>query len=254
MSGCASFVIDLYNSTTYFNCGLVDDQLSDCSIEGAKNECCLCNSLCCDVCVAIREDRFLEQIISFYNCPEGGSIVQVVVGILVLFFLLVYAVVRIYRSSRRETERRSRHLAALQQAVASRTSPLDPNARLEEIRSKFHFQTVRKDMSNTNSETLRSPELVNTLATDEKGEDQQNESSTYSSVFQKFSYTWRNQPLEECCICLDGYHPGVSICAAKTAKCDHVFHQDCVVEWLQTHDKCPLCRVDLMNEPNDEAI
>eukprot|EP00980_Cylindrotheca_fusiformis_P008460 scaffold1786_cov138-Cylindrotheca_fusiformis.AAC.18 len=53
---------------------------------------------------------------------------------------------------------------------------------------------------------------------------------------------------DECCICMETYQPGESICVAKTAECDHVFHKDCITSWLQhqNHDCCPLCRVDLM--------
>jgi len=52
----------------------------------------------------------------------------------------------------------------------------------------------------------------------------------------------------ECSICLGGYCPGDTICVAEASKCDHVFHQDCIAEWLKTHDCCPLCRVDLMGD------
>eukprot|EP00980_Cylindrotheca_fusiformis_P030334 scaffold24661_cov132-Cylindrotheca_fusiformis.AAC.2 len=54
--------------------------------------------------------------------------------------------------------------------------------------------------------------------------------------------------LDECCICLDGYSPGETMCrrAAKTCECKHVFHHDCAVEWFKAHSQCPLCRIDLM--------
>lgn len=50
----------------------------------------------------------------------------------------------------------------------------------------------------------------------------------------------------ECSICLDQYFVGETICWAKTNKCNHIFHQDCIVRWLQDHDECPLCRVDIL--------
>ena len=46
----------------------------------------------------------------------------------------------------------------------------------------------------------------------------------------------------ECCICLDSYQPGETICWAKNEACNHIFHQKCALEWFVNHDACPLCR------------
>lgn len=54
-----------------------------------------------------------------------------------------------------------------------------------------------------------------------------------------------NQQSVACSICLDQYLVGDTICWAKTNECNHIFHQDCIVQWLQDHDECPLCRVDI---------
>ena len=32
--------------------------------------------------------------------------------------------------------------------------------------------------------------------------------------------------------------------------CSHCFHEDCILEWLQRHDECPLCRVDMIDKNN----
>lgn len=34
--------------------------------------------------------------------------------------------------------------------------------------------------------------------------------------------------------------------------CLHCFHEDCILEWLQNHDDCPLCRVNIINSGCDE--
>ena len=53
-------------------------------------------------------------------------------------------------------------------------------------------------------------------------------------------------PSDVCCICLEGYSCGETICVAKKPSCDHLFHKDCVLEWMKTNDDCPLCRVNLL--------
>lgn len=58
----------------------------------------------------------------------------------------------------------------------------------------------------------------------------------------------------ECSICLDYYKAKETVCWAKNDDCDHIFHQDCIVQWLVDHDDCPLCRSNLLEYEgmNDE--
>ncbi|CAJ1956883.1 unnamed protein product [Cylindrotheca closterium] len=51
-----------------------------------------------------------------------------------------------------------------------------------------------------------------------------------------------------CCICLEGYATGEVICTPKQEDCNHIFHKECLFEWIQhqNHDCCPLCRVVLI--------
>ena len=53
---------------------------------------------------------------------------------------------------------------------------------------------------------------------------------------------------DECCICLEEYNPGETICLPITQECNHIFHHECIQEWiLMNHDRCPLCRTDIMS-------
>ncbi|CAJ1956921.1 unnamed protein product [Cylindrotheca closterium] len=71
-------------------------------------------------------------------------------------------------------------------------------------------------------------------------------SACCSTSYQPFASLKRIPARGECSICLDGYHPGDTVCIAVNEACNHVYHQECVVEWLKTNGRCPLCRVDLM--------
>eukprot|EP00980_Cylindrotheca_fusiformis_P000516 scaffold125_cov109-Cylindrotheca_fusiformis.AAC.6 len=156
-------------------------------------------------------------------------------------------------------------------------SPPTPATRDEQIWSKFYFQRVLPDKSRTALETraaLQSGEQETTppdssvrpdnnnaaLEESPQNEDEENlagshhktqreppSSRSVLSVLSQRLSSWRKpSSSDECCICLDGYHPGETICAPITNKCNHAFHEECVVEWLRDHDVCPLCRVNLM--------
>ncbi|CAJ1952853.1 unnamed protein product [Cylindrotheca closterium] len=68
------------------------------------------------------------------------------------------------------------------------------------------------------------------------------------SLLQMFTSYWRpeGEGEAECCVCLDKYEAGDTICASKNQECTHVYHKDCVMDWLKNHNQCPLCRTDLL--------
>mmetsp|Transcript_6261 Transcript_6261/g.8852 ORF Transcript_6261/g.8852 Transcript_6261/m.8852 type:complete len:207 (+) Transcript_6261:210-830(+) len=60
----------------------------------------------------------------------------------------------------------------------------------------------------------------------------------------------------ECSICLDQYKTGDTLCWAKSNQCNHIFHEECISEWLKDHEDCPLCRTPLLtgdHQENDDA-
>jgi len=42
-----------------------------------------------------------------------------------------------------------------------------------------------------------------------------------------------------CPVCLGEFEIGDK---QRTLPCFHLFHKDCVDDWLQVHDDCPVCR------------
>ena len=54
-----------------------------------------------------------------------------------------------------------------------------------------------------------------------------------------------NEDLEEsdnCSICLENYNKDNII---NVLKCGHKYHKDCIDDWINDNNKCPLCRLSL---------
>jgi hypothetical protein len=46
-----------------------------------------------------------------------------------------------------------------------------------------------------------------------------------------------------CAICLSHFKPQQLVCEASNSSCQHVYHKDCMFDWLmEDHDDCPMCR------------
>lgn len=68
----------------------------------------------------------------------------------------------------------------------------------------------------------------------------------------------------ECCtICLEPYAVGDSVARLKNTvssgscsrrQCHHWFHEVCILKWLQHHNQCPLCRVDMICDDHHNKI
>jgi hypothetical protein len=74
------------------------------------------------------------------------------------------------------------------------------------------------------------------------------------SFFNRVFATERDLRHQECCsICLDSYVVGDTVARLKRdsheteSHCNHWFHEDCILQWLETHQECPLCRVDMIH-------
>ncbi|KAL2345719.1 hypothetical protein Fmac_007004 [Flemingia macrophylla] len=55
----------------------------------------------------------------------------------------------------------------------------------------------------------------------------------------------------ECAVCLCEFEDSETL--RLIPKCDHVFHPDCIDEWLKSHTTCPVCRANLSPAEPDHA-
>mmetsp|Transcript_7185 Transcript_7185/g.14429 ORF Transcript_7185/g.14429 Transcript_7185/m.14429 type:complete len:283 (+) Transcript_7185:65-913(+) len=116
-------------------------------------------------------------------------------------------------------------------------------------------------VKNENSRSKSSSPPVSPTSNAPKMTDAINVNET-NSICKKLSQFQSHRP--ECSICLDHFSPNDTIAWAKdggdntgnigyystynntsnnpSQACDHIFHEDCLIAWLQQHDECPLCR------------
>lgn len=59
--------------------------------------------------------------------------------------------------------------------------------------------------------------------------------------FNTYSYKSGKSATKECVICLAEYRDKEAVCVSK---CDrpHIFHEQCITEWLNMNPVCPICR------------
>ena len=58
----------------------------------------------------------------------------------------------------------------------------------------------------------------------------------------------------DCPICFEVYKEGDVIGISHDSDCPHIFHKDCIVNWLSRDDRCPTCRrIYIMNENKSEV-
>ena len=54
-----------------------------------------------------------------------------------------------------------------------------------------------------------------------------------------------NLPKVDCTICLAGFYVKEKV---TSLPCLHIFHNECIKEWLKEHNVCPVCKLQLNNE------
>ncbi|KAL0482374.1 E3 ubiquitin-protein ligase RING [Acrasis kona] len=56
---------------------------------------------------------------------------------------------------------------------------------------------------------------------------------------------------DACSVCIEDYSINEEL---TQLPCEHIFHKDCIVPWIQEHNTCPTCRYELpLQEPEEEV-
>lgn len=242
--GCDDILVDCHE---WGNLGQVQDHCCKCREE--------CDGQCNDPVYTQPEPRFHDSDASsrFYAFFVPAACM---VGLLALFGLYM-----LRKKERRIAEENM--IARLQEQERRENNGLteEENAirRFEQFVTKFYFQTVLADKSNISAESIRksnsrkdeeAPTEKSTSVddSDASGEVDQPCPSGKTISEQLVSWATKSCAKQECCICLDAYSEGDTICVPVTKSCNHVFHESCIKEWLKKNDQCPLCRVDLISD------
>lgn len=56
-----------------------------------------------------------------------------------------------------------------------------------------------------------------------------------------------------CAICLVDYCHGEKI-RTSSRGCHHVFHEQCILTWLEQHNECPCCRAEVLHSGDNAAF
>ncbi|XP_026294374.1 E3 ubiquitin-protein ligase Arkadia isoform X1 [Frankliniella occidentalis] len=59
-----------------------------------------------------------------------------------------------------------------------------------------------------------------------------------------------DEDVEKCTICLSEFENNDDV---RRLPCMHLFHIDCVDQWLSTNKRCPICRVDIETQTNKDT-
>lgn len=90
---------------------------------------------------------------------------------------------------------------------------------------------------------------------DEPLQTQQFESDDEAPASASIAIPFHEEPVDyenACAICLDAFSDGELI--NESTDCQHFFHKDCLLGWLDQHDVCPCCRRTMVTEQDWKRV
>ena len=93
------------------------------------------------------------------------------------------------------------------------------------------------------------PALVRELLLVSSDDDSNNNNN---NVVEDNSTTVGKLVLPACAVCLEPFQLGDAVGKAQNDACKHVYHKDCIAEWLLHNMDCPLCKRNFLSLANSE--
>lgn len=113
----------------------------------------------------------------------------------------------------------------------------------EDIEGQSH-RTIDVSASYDTADTV---DLVNSSFDSEQEEGEEEGVKEEKHHFYPYSFYDENDN-RECSICMEPFQVNqiVSWSSQSTGRCNHVFHHECIKEWLLRHTDCPCCRTTFL--------
>lgn len=205
--------------------------------------------------------NYLPPSFDNQNQSTPNPFMHVIIGVIIVLILVCLTCVSMRRNETVQSQQE--HPTGDQQATPSAPPEATVStaiARQELFLERFLFQMVLSDKSNIYAASIRSldAERANNDHTLSRKEEEEESNDVDDdpkltpdegkvSSWTRMLSSWRKPAKsDECCICLENYEPGQLICAAVTDKCNHAFHEDCMKNWFEDHDTCPICRTNFV--------
>ena len=146
------------------------------------------------------------------------------------------------------------------------------DAKLQDVEENIEEEKVEDEQShkqeeNTDSSNIRESEKrtqlhgVNCIAcVEDDDSDEQDVETGHIPVDSKIDsnpyLTIRLSKIEKSCcdICMMDYELGDVVSQSNNSNCDHIFHKDCILDWMQKKHSCPCCRRNYLGEEDCDGL
>mmetsp|Transcript_452 Transcript_452/g.658 ORF Transcript_452/g.658 Transcript_452/m.658 type:complete len:203 (-) Transcript_452:186-794(-) len=93
--------------------------------------------------------------------------------------------------------------------------------------------------------------VINAIFIEKTVDEESFEYDSESNAYQFKGKTDDTMNSNTCSICIDKFQEGDGVIISA---CSHVFHRDCVLEWLQKKDECPMCRQGMWDQDDYKKL
>lgn len=110
---------------------------------------------------------------------------------------------------------------------------------------------ANKALTDATSEDSSVPIII----PDDDDSSQHDDTHNHVTTAPSLAIPYHEEPIDyenACTICLDSFFEGELI--SDATDCQHFFHKDCLLGWLDQHDVCPCCRRTMVTEQDWKRI